>query len=178
MLREIRRVFEQAVGDEVDLDECAARLLKKGQPIVGDMRTMAGSGESEGSSTRSLLGTYEYMSPEQKRGADVDARSDIYAVGATLFACLAGMAPQSADMRTENDRYVSATRIWAGKYSRAFLQTIDWCLELDPLMRPQSVFALQKVLQGQRQPVVHRDPPLWMRLQDTARRWLRRDVTD
>ena len=120
-----------------------------------------------------------FAPPEQYAGRErLGPWSDIYAVGATLFACLAGMAPQSADMRTENDRYVSATRIWAGKYSRAFLQTIDWCLELDPLMRPQSVFALQKVLQGQRQPVVHRDPPLWMRLQDTARRWLRRDVTD
>jgi serine/threonine protein kinase len=45
-----------------------------------------GRGEgAEGTSTRSLLGTYEYMSPEQKRGEEVDARSDIYALGLMTF---------------------------------------------------------------------------------------------
>jgi hypothetical protein len=33
------------------------------------------------------------------------------------------------------------------------LQTIDWCLRLDHLRRPQSVFALQKVLLRERDPV-------------------------
>ena len=115
-----------------------------------------------------------FAPPEQYLGREqLGPWSDIYAVGATLFACLAGVAPQAADMRAENDRYVSATRIWAGRYSRAFLQTIDWCLELDPIKRPQSVFALQKVLQGQRLPVVHGQQPVWQRLQDAARRLLR-----
>jgi serine/threonine protein kinase len=100
--------------------------------------------------------------------------SDIYAVGATLFACLAGMAPQAADLRAENDRYVSATRIWAGRYSRSLLRTIDWCLELDHLKRPQSVFALQQVLLGKQQPAAHEPKTPWARLGGFARRLLPR----
>ncbi len=40
-----------------------------------------------------VLGTPLYMSPEQARGEPVDARSDVYAVGTTLFEMLVGEAP-------------------------------------------------------------------------------------
>jgi serine/threonine protein kinase len=95
-----------------------------------------------------------FAPPEQYRHEALGPWSDIYSVGATLFACLAGAAPQAADQRVEKDRYVSAARVWAGKYSRDLLHTVDWCLELDPLQRPQSVFSLQKVLLGVKSPEV------------------------
>jgi hypothetical protein len=41
---------------------------------------------------------------------------------------------------------VSAKKIWAGQYSDDVLEVIDWCLRLDPLERPQSVFALQQAI--------------------------------
>ena len=41
---------------------------------------------------------------------------------------------------------MSAKKIWSGQYSDNVLEVIDWCLRLDPLERPQSVFALQKAI--------------------------------
>ena len=72
--------------------------------------------------------------------------SDIYSVGASMYACLAQAAPQAADLRRDKDKLTPAMVRWEGAYSDQLLQTIDWCLSLNHLYRPQSVFALQKAL--------------------------------
>ena len=98
-----------------------------------------------------------YASPEQYTNRELlGPWSDCYSVGGSIFACLSGMAPQAADERLEKDRYVSATKVGNGKYSRQLLETVDWCLELDHMKRPQSVFALQKVLMEEKEPEIHR----------------------
>jgi uncharacterized RDD family membrane protein YckC len=53
--------------------------------------------ESDLTATGSFLGTPAYASPEQVRGRDVDGASDLYSVGATLYALLTGRAPFTGD---------------------------------------------------------------------------------
>jgi serine/threonine-protein kinase len=47
--------------------------------------------------TGMILGTPEYMAPEQIRGKPVDPRTDIYALGAVIYHALAGRPPYSGD---------------------------------------------------------------------------------
>lgn len=84
--------------------------------------------------------------------------SDIYSTGAAMYACLAGHAPQRSDERIKKDTIEWATKRFAGQYSAHLLETIDWCLQLNPLDRPQSVYALQKALLT-RARVVAPEPP-------------------
>jgi hypothetical protein len=72
--------------------------------------------------------------------------TDIYSIGASLYACLAGYPPQAADARLLNDKLMPAQENWRGAYSDQLLETIDHCLKLNYMERPQSVFSLQKVL--------------------------------
>jgi serine/threonine protein kinase len=103
----------------------------------------------------SLMYTPGFAAPEQYgKRALLGPWSDIYSVGATMYACLGAGAPLPADQRMDNDKHVPARKLWGRKYTEQLLQTIDWCLRLDHLRRPQSVFALQKALLGERDPVV------------------------
>jgi serine/threonine protein kinase len=72
--------------------------------------------------------------------------TDVYSVGASIFACMAGSPPQAADSRRSNDKMPSAVKQYRSHYSAQMLDLVNWCLKLDPLERPQSVFQVQKVL--------------------------------
>ena len=49
----------------------------------------------------SIIGTYVYMSPEQTRGIEADARADIWSLGVVLYEMVAGRAPFEASTRSD-----------------------------------------------------------------------------
>jgi serine/threonine protein kinase len=101
-----------------------------------------------------------YAAPEQYGNQPGQGPwTDVYAVGASMYACLAAAAPQPADRRLIKDELVPATERWAGQYSPQLLDIIDECLCLDSLARPQSAFALQRRLAAPAVPTPSVPPP-------------------
>jgi serine/threonine-protein kinase len=58
---------------------------------------IARAGASEMTETGSIMGTAQYLSPEQAQGQPVDAASDIYSIGVMLYEMLTGYVPFSGD---------------------------------------------------------------------------------
>ena len=58
---------------------------------------IARAGASEMTETGSIMGTAQYLSPEQAQGKPVDHRSDLYSIGIMLYEMLAGRVPFTGD---------------------------------------------------------------------------------
>ncbi len=100
----------------------------------------------EGSFIRPMY-TPGFAAPEMyRRDAAMGPWTDIYAIGACIYACMQGYPPNDAPQRQEKDRLSLALSRLRGVYSDNMIEVVEWCMALDPLSRPQSVFSLQKEL--------------------------------
>ena len=80
------------------------------------------------------------------RAAQMGPGADIHAIGAGIYACMQGFPPNEAPQRQDKDRLTLALNKLRGVYSDNLIEVVEWCMALDPMSRPQSVFALQKEL--------------------------------
>jgi serine/threonine protein kinase len=88
-----------------------------------------------------------FAAPEMyRRDSSMGPWTDIYAIGACIYACMLGFPPTEAPQRNTNDRVPVALKRVQGVYSDNLIEVVEWCMSLNPLERPQSVFALQKQL--------------------------------
>ncbi|NRR33637.1 serine/threonine protein kinase [Oxalobacteraceae bacterium] len=74
--------------------------------------------------------------------------TDVYSIGASMFACMVGSAPQPAEQRKTEDKMDAHFAKLEGLYSPDLIKLVRWCLQMDPLARPQSLFELQKALRA------------------------------
>ncbi|SDM10292.1 Stk1 family PASTA domain-containing Ser/Thr kinase [Nonomuraea jiangxiensis] len=82
-----------------DIKPANVMITRAGDVKVMDFgiaRAMAGS-EATMTQTAQVIGTAQYLSPEQARGERVDARSDIYSTGCLLYELLTGQPPFTGD---------------------------------------------------------------------------------
>jgi len=62
---------------------------------------IARAGASQMTEAGSIVGTAQYLSPEQARGGDVDQRSDLYSLGVVLYELITGTLPFNGDTPVE-----------------------------------------------------------------------------
>ena len=126
-----------------------------GRIVVMDFglaRTVGGDGMTQ---TGMMLGTMEYMSPEQAKAEELDARSDLYTLGLIFFELLSGQMPFRADsalaslvMRTQQ-RAVPLVSVDAN-VPAALSNIVARCLERDPSQRYRSTDELVEDLRAWR----------------------------
>ena len=68
-------------------------LDRGGRPKISDFGIARGHGDDQLTQTGFVTGTPGYLSPELARGGDPDPASDVWALGATLYAAVEGQAP-------------------------------------------------------------------------------------
>jgi serine/threonine-protein kinase len=108
-------------------------------------------GHSQQTAVGSVIGTVEYMAPEQADARPVDARTDLYSLGGVLYALLVGRAPLVADSLPEmlrkqrHERPEPLERLVTGVPSE-FAGLIHQLLEKDPARRIPNARLLARVL--------------------------------
>jgi serine/threonine-protein kinase len=98
-----------------------------------------------------VVGSPNYMAPEQIRGGQVDARSDVWALGVLLYELCTGRVPYAAETITETfslilDPNYELSALDAGPGSDELRAVLDRCLCKNPDERYQSVVELAEAL--------------------------------
>lgn len=125
-------------------------LIENGteRALVADFGIAAATGEALGDG---VVGTPEFMSPEQALGHEVDARSDLYSLGATAYYALSGRLPFDGKNATEvlarQVTEIAPPLSTVGvSVPRKLAQVIDRCLSKNPADRPANAHALAEQL--------------------------------
>jgi len=116
---------------------------------------IARAGASDMTETGSIMGTAQYLSPEQAQGLPVSAQSDLYAVGVILWELLTGRVPFDGDTAvTVALKHVTETppppSALEPRVPPALDTVVMWALEKDPSRRPPDADAFIAALQDVR----------------------------
>ena len=140
------RVVHQHKMLHLDLKPANVFITDDNRAVMLDFGAAREVLNKEGNFTRPMY-TPGFAAPEMyRRDATMGPWTDIYAIGACIYSCMHGFPPNEAPQRLEKDRLALSLTRMRGLYSDSLIEMVEWCMALDPLSRPQSVFALQKEL--------------------------------
>ena len=127
-------VHRDVKPDNILLEEPGGRALVADFGIARGLDAVGAPGTAE------VLGTAEFMSPEQVRGGEVDARSDIYALGVLGFYALTGRFPfEGSSAATILAKHLEQPAPPVASVARGaparLARAIDHCLRKEPADR-------------------------------------------
>ncbi|PYV22350.1 MAG: hypothetical protein DMG27_18430 [Acidobacteria bacterium] len=158
IIAQVCQALEAAHAEGVvhrDLKPQNIMLDSQGRATVMDFgiaRSMELTGMTQ---TGALLGTPDYMSPEQAKGQEVDARSDLFTLGIIFYELLTGKTPYRADtvlgtlLKRTQERARPPHEL-DPDLPRYLSDVVVRCLEIDPQLRYQSASEIISDLETQR----------------------------
>ncbi|HVG10154.1 MAG TPA: protein kinase, partial [Thermoanaerobaculia bacterium] len=132
-----------------------------GRAAISDFGVARSLGGPGATLPGSVVGTLDYLSPEQARGGEIDGRTDLYALGILLHEMLTGELPFAGGSATEvlAQRLTGSTReLLPAAVPKPLAAVIRRLLQRDPDRRPASA---REVLEDLGR--LHAVPSLWRR---------------
>ena len=136
----------------LDIKPGNIHIQRGGQPLLLDFGAVHGFPQSRQEQPGQVISPgFSPVEQYDNRGY-VGPWTDLYAIGATMRACIEGLPPVNALQRHERDNLKPAQFAFRGRYADNLLRAIDWAMEVDPLLRPQSVAEFRDALTAETVP--------------------------
>ncbi|HEY3743717.1 MAG TPA: serine/threonine-protein kinase [Bryobacteraceae bacterium] len=134
-----------------DLKPQNIMLNKRGEPVIMDFGLAAVASQLTGAEARN--GTPAYMAPEQLRGEEVTAKSDIYSLGLVLYEIFSGKRAYEAKtladlLKLQESAQAPSLTSLAADVDPQVEKVVKRCLNPDPAQRPATPLAVAAALPG------------------------------
>ncbi len=129
----------------LDIKPSNIHLRTGGNPLLLDFGAVH-EVRNEGTRTGRVVTTGFSPVEQYYQSGNVGPWSDVYAIGASMRACLDGKAPPSAIERHAKEKLKPAARIYRRRYPAYLLEAIDWAMEIDYQKRPQNASEMLQAL--------------------------------
>ncbi len=142
----------------LDLKPANIYLREDGTPILLDFGAARQTLQADQSQLHPMY-TPGFAAPELHVRGELGPWTDVYSIGASIFCCMLGVPPLSASERRRKDTVEASFDALHAFYSEALVGLVRRSLALDPLARPQSIYALQKLIRPAEDPHHDTHPP-------------------